>query len=87
MIPILKSNGAKFVAFDLLFPEKDSTRVFEIRGLQKAIQDRGPSPNDAWLADSLSELEKNWIATALPYTRPKREQQCLSSRPWYLWEV
>ena len=57
MIPILKSNGAKFVVFDLLFPEKEQHQgLREIRSLQKAIQDRvGPSPNDAWPAESLSE--------------------------------
>ena len=67
MISILKSNGAKFVVLDLFFPEKEQHQgLREIRGLQKAIQDRGgPSPNDAWLADSLSELEKKLDSDSL----------------------
>ena len=56
------------------FQEKEQHQgLREIRGLQKAIQDRGgPSPNDAWLADSLSELEKKLDSDSL-LTRALKE--------------
>jgi eukaryotic-like serine/threonine-protein kinase len=67
MIPILKGNGAKFIVLDLLFPEKEQHQgLREIRELQKAIQDRGgPSPNDAWLTESLSKVEKKLDSDSL----------------------
>ena len=59
MIPILKNNGAKLIALDLLFSEKErNLGLQEIRELQKAIQERlGTSPKDPALLKSLSEIE------------------------------
>jgi CHASE2 domain-containing sensor protein len=72
MIPILKSNGAKFVVFDLLFSEKEQHQgLREIRA-SESYPGRGPSPNDAWLADSLSELEKKLDSDSL-LTRALKE--------------
>jgi CHASE2 domain-containing sensor protein len=64
MIPILKSNGAKFVVLDFLFQEKEHHQgLKEIRGLQKAIQDRGgPSPNGSQTV--CQNWRKSWTATA-----------------------
>jgi serine/threonine-protein kinase len=59
MIPILKNNGAKLIALDLLFSEKErNLGLQEIRELQKAIQDRsGTSPKDPSLLKNLSDIE------------------------------
>jgi len=59
MIPILKNNGAKLIALDLLFSEKErNLGLQEIRELQKAIQERlGTSPKDPALLKSLSDIE------------------------------
>jgi adenylate cyclase len=44
MIPILKNNGAKLIAFDFLFSERErNLGLQEIRELQKSIQERLPS--------------------------------------------
>ncbi len=67
MMPILKNNGAKFVVLDFLFPEKEQHQgLQEIRGLQKAIQERGGTAlKDSWLVNSLSELEKKLDSDSL----------------------
>ena len=59
MIPILKNNGAKLIALDLLFSEKErNLGLQEIRELQKAIQERsGASTKDPSLLKSLSDIE------------------------------
>jgi CHASE2 domain-containing sensor protein/tRNA A-37 threonylcarbamoyl transferase component Bud32 len=59
MIPILKNNGAKLIALDLLFSEKErNLGLQEIRELQKAIQERsGTSTKDPSLLKSLSDIE------------------------------
>lgn len=59
MIPILKNNGAKLIALDLVFSEKErNLGLQEIRELQKAIQERaGTSTKDPSLWKSLSEIE------------------------------
>ncbi|MGE5839767.1 MAG: protein kinase domain-containing protein [Deltaproteobacteria bacterium] len=59
MIPILKNNGAKLIALDLLFSEKErNLGLQEIRALQKNIQEQlGTSPKDPALLESLLEIE------------------------------
>ncbi len=59
MIPILKNNGAKLIALDLIFAEKERNQgLQEIRELQKAIQERsGTSKQDPSLLRSLSDIE------------------------------
>jgi serine/threonine-protein kinase len=59
MIPILKNNGAKLIALDLIFSDKErNLGLQEIRELQKAIQERlGTSPKDPALIKSLSDIE------------------------------
>jgi len=59
MIPILKSNGAKLIALDLLFSEKERNQgLEEVRELQKAIQERsGTSTKDPSLLKNLSDIE------------------------------
>jgi eukaryotic-like serine/threonine-protein kinase len=59
MIPILKNNGAKLIALDVLFSEKErNLGLQEIRELQKAIQERpGTSPKDPSLLQRLSDIE------------------------------
>jgi len=59
MIPILKNNGAKLIALDLLFSEKErNLGLQEIRDLQKTIQERlGTSPSDPSLLKRLSDIE------------------------------
>jgi serine/threonine-protein kinase len=59
MIPILKNNGAKLIALDLPFSEKErNLGLQEIRELQRAIQERsGTSPKDPSLLRSLSDIE------------------------------
>jgi serine/threonine-protein kinase len=59
MIPILKNNGAKLIALDLLFSDMErNLGLQEIRELQKAIQERsGTSPKDPSLLRSLSDIE------------------------------
>jgi CHASE2 domain-containing sensor protein/tRNA A-37 threonylcarbamoyl transferase component Bud32 len=59
MIRILKSNGAKLIVLDLLFPEKEQNQgLIEIRELQKEIQEkRGAFSNDPWLIRRLGEIE------------------------------
>jgi serine/threonine-protein kinase len=59
MIPILKNNGAKLIALDLLFSEKErNLGLQEIRELQKTIQERlGTSPKDPALLKSLADIE------------------------------
>ena len=59
MIPILKNNGAKLIALDLLFSEKErNLGLQEIRDLQKTIQERlGDSTADPSLLKRLSDIE------------------------------
>lgn len=59
MIPILKNNGAKLIALDLLFSEKErNLGLQEIRELQKAMQERsGTSTKDPSLLKNLSDIE------------------------------
>jgi CHASE2 domain-containing sensor protein/tRNA A-37 threonylcarbamoyl transferase component Bud32 len=59
MIPILKNNGARLIALDFLFSQKErNLGLQEIRELQKAIQERsGTSPKDPALLQRLSDIE------------------------------
>jgi CHASE2 domain-containing sensor protein/tRNA A-37 threonylcarbamoyl transferase component Bud32 len=59
MIPILKNNGAKLIALDFLFSERERNQgLQEIRDLQKAIEERsGTSPKDPSLLRRLSDIE------------------------------
>jgi serine/threonine-protein kinase len=59
MINILKNNGAKLIALDLLFSEKErNLGLQEIRELQKAIEERsGTSTKDPSLSKNLSDIE------------------------------
>lgn len=59
MIDILKNNGAKLIALDLLFSEKErNLGLQEIRELQKTIQERsGTSTKDPSLLKNLSDIE------------------------------
>jgi len=59
MIPILKNNGAKLIALDLLFSDKErNLGLQEIRELQKTIQERsGTSTKDPSLLKNLSDIE------------------------------
>jgi CHASE2 domain-containing sensor protein/tRNA A-37 threonylcarbamoyl transferase component Bud32 len=59
MIPILKNNGAKLIALDLPFSERErNLGLQEIRELQKAVQERsGTSPKDPSLLKNLSDIE------------------------------
>jgi len=58
MIPILKNNGAKLIALDLLFSEKErNLGLQEIRELQRAIEERsGTSTKDPSLLKNLSDI-------------------------------
>ncbi|MCX5879207.1 MAG: CHASE2 domain-containing protein [Deltaproteobacteria bacterium] len=59
MINILKNNGAKLIALELLFSEKErNLGLQEIRELQKAIEERsGTSTKDPSLLKNLSDIE------------------------------
>jgi CHASE2 domain-containing sensor protein/tRNA A-37 threonylcarbamoyl transferase component Bud32 len=59
MIPILKNNGAKLIALDFLFREKErNLGLQEIRELQKALQERSEtSLKDPALLERLSDIE------------------------------
>jgi len=59
MIPLLKNNGAKLIALDFVFSEKErNLGLEEIRELQKALQERGgSSTKDPVLLKRLSEIE------------------------------
>jgi len=59
MINILKNNGAKLIALDLLFSEKErNLGLQEIRALQRAIEERsGTSTKDPSLLKNLSDIE------------------------------
>ncbi|MDD5206645.1 MAG: CHASE2 domain-containing protein, partial [Desulfobacterales bacterium] len=59
MIRILKDNGAKLIALDLLFSEPERNQgLQELRELEKAIRLRnGDSVKDPWLLDSLTEIQ------------------------------
>ena len=59
MIPILKNNGAKLIALDFVFSEKERNQgLQEIKELQKAIQEHsGASTKDPSLLKSLSDIE------------------------------
>ncbi len=59
MIPILKNNGAKLIALDLPFSEKErNLGLQEIRELQKAIQERSAAATkDPSLLQRLSDIE------------------------------
>jgi len=60
MIPLLKNNGAKLIALDFVFSEKErNPGLEEIRELQKALQERqGTSTKDPTLLNRLSEIER-----------------------------
>jgi serine/threonine-protein kinase len=59
MIRILKNNGAKLIALDLLFSEPERNQgLQEVRDLHKAILLRnGNHARDSWLLDSLMEIQ------------------------------
>jgi eukaryotic-like serine/threonine-protein kinase len=59
MLSILKNNGAKFIALDFLFSEKERNEgLNEIRALQRAVAERSVPSADTWLQDTLSEIEE-----------------------------
>ncbi|MBN1103450.1 MAG: CHASE2 domain-containing protein [Deltaproteobacteria bacterium] len=60
MIQILKSNGAKLIALDLLLSEKERNQgLEEIRGLQKAILTRDQAASrDFWLMENLRGIQE-----------------------------
>jgi CHASE2 domain-containing sensor protein/tRNA A-37 threonylcarbamoyl transferase component Bud32 len=76
MISILKNNGAKMIVLDLLFKEKEQNQgLVEIRGLQKAIQEKGgASSKDPWLLSSLTEIEKKLDSDSV-LTKTVKESQ------------
>jgi len=59
MIRILKQNGAKLIALDLLLSEPERNQgLQEVRELEKAILSRnGENARDPWLLDSLKEIQ------------------------------
>jgi eukaryotic-like serine/threonine-protein kinase len=59
MLSILKNNGAKFIVLDFLFSEKERNEgLNEIRAFQRAVAGRSGLFSDAWLQETLSEIEK-----------------------------
>ncbi len=60
MITILKENGAKLIALDMLYSTKEPTQgLDEVRDLRQAILDKGASSEeDAWILDRLREAEQ-----------------------------
>lgn len=60
MIHILKNNGAKLIALDVLLTEKEQNQgLQEIRNLRSAILAReGTSAKDQWLLDTLVEIQE-----------------------------
>ena len=60
MITILKENGAKLIALDMLYSAKEPTQgLDEVRDLRQAILDKGELPEeDAWILDRLRDTEK-----------------------------
>ncbi len=60
MITILKENGAKLIALDMLYSAKEQTQgLEEVRNLRQAIIKKGRlSEEEAWMLDRLKEAEK-----------------------------
>jgi len=60
MIQILKNNGAKLIALDFLFSEKERNQgLQEVRDLQKTILTRDQSAaRDSWLLENLKEIQE-----------------------------
>ena len=60
MITILKENGAKLIALDMLYSAKEPTQgLDEVRDLRQAILDKGElSEEDAWILDRLRDAEQ-----------------------------
>ncbi|MBW1723556.1 MAG: CHASE2 domain-containing protein [Deltaproteobacteria bacterium] len=59
MISLLKANGARIIALDLLFPEKEHNQgLSEIRKLHGSLLERLDYPRDSWLLQRLEEIEK-----------------------------
>lgn len=60
MITILKDNGAKLIALDMLYSAKEQTQgLEEVRDLRQAIINKGGlSEEETWMLDRLKETEK-----------------------------
>ena len=60
MITILKDNGAKLIALDMLYSEKEQAQgLEEVSGLRQAIINKGGlSEEEAWMLDRLQEVEQ-----------------------------
>lgn len=59
MLSILRNNGAKLIALDFLFSEKERNEgLNEIRALQGAVAERPGGVADSWLQNRLLEIEK-----------------------------
>ena len=60
MITILNQNGARLIGLDLLFSEKEQNQgLHEVRKLYQTIIKRNQSTDkDAWLLNTLEEIEK-----------------------------
>jgi len=59
MIQILKNNGARLIALDLLFTETELNQgLQEVRALEKSVLTReGPTSKDAWLLQALRDIQ------------------------------
>lgn len=60
MITVLKENGAKLIALDMLYSAKEQTQGLEVvRGLRQAIVNKGGlSEEETWMLDRLKESEQ-----------------------------
>ena len=60
MITILKDNGAKLIALDMLYSAKEQTQgLDEVRDLRQAIINKGRlSEEESWMLDRLKETEQ-----------------------------
>jgi CHASE2 domain-containing sensor protein/tRNA A-37 threonylcarbamoyl transferase component Bud32 len=60
MITILKENGAKLIALDMLYSAKEETQgLEEVRSLRQAIIDKDRlSEDESWMLDRLEKIEE-----------------------------
>jgi len=60
MLPILKNNGARLIALDLLFDKKEQNQgLIEIKKLQEKILGKmGKAAKDPWLLSTLADISK-----------------------------
>jgi serine/threonine-protein kinase len=67
MIQILKNNGARLIALDLLFSEPERNQgLQEFRELEQSVLLRdGPSAGDRWLLESLKEIQERLDSDAI----------------------